>query len=244
MVASKYDKPDMMQREFEERAGKILPHGLGLSVDVYSPDLMELVRTLRDAGAAPDFLEVFKAATPALQSVRQQLSGMLLTYHGEGLWVTQPEFRDSPSGRTGVVEACDHITALQSAWLNHECATKQMAGYSFGTYLPPLYMESAAKMTAENLRFVQERLDERAQAESMVPALLLLEMPPLTYFGCGELPIPQFFRIVTDRVGCGLVLDIGSRCSDGVSLYGSVAPPVRTGIRPRVFAGISNGAGH
>lgn len=209
MVAPKYDKPDMMQSEFEERAGKIPPHGLGLSVDVYSPDLSELVQALRGAGSPPEFLEVFKAATPALRSVRRRLPGIPLTYHGEGLWVTQPDFRDSPSGQAGLAEACDQITVLKSAWLNHECATKQMAGYSFGTYLPPLYTVPAARMTAENLCFVQARLDERAESEGLQPALLLLEMPPLTYFGCGVLPIPQFFRLITDRAACGLVLDIG-----------------------------------
>ena len=74
-----------------------------------------------------------------------------LTYHGEGLWVTQPDFLQSGSGRQGLTEACAHIAALGSAWLNHECATKHMAGYAFGTYLPPLYTALSASMTAENL---------------------------------------------------------------------------------------------
>ena len=39
--------------------------------------------------------------------------------------------------------------------------------------------------------------------------LVLLEMPPLTYFACGSLEIPAFFQSVIARVACGLVLDIG-----------------------------------
>ncbi len=34
-------------------------------------------------------------------------------------------------------------------------------------------------------------------------------MPPLTYFACGSLPIPEFYREVVNRAPCGLVLDIG-----------------------------------
>ncbi len=39
--------------------------------------------------------------------------------------------------------------------------------------------------------------------------LFLLELPPLTYFAAGTIPIPHFFRLVTALVPCGLVLDIG-----------------------------------
>ena len=198
-----------MKREFIQRANRLPAHGLGLSVDVYSPDLMHLVQSLRDTQLEPGYLEVFKATTSALQWVRQQLPDIKLPYHGEGLWTTQPDFPLSSSGRQGVAEACAQITALHSAWLNHECATKQMAGYAFGTYLPPLYTELSARMTAENVASLQRRVDTHACKHEIDPALVLLEMPPLTYFGCGELAIPEFFRLVTDRAACGLVLDIG-----------------------------------
>ena len=198
-----------MQSEFTQRAKSLPAHGLGLSVDVYSPDLLHLVQALREAGLEPGYLEVFKATTSAMQWVRRQLPDIKLPYHGEGLWSTQPEFPDSISGRQGVAEACAQITALHSAWLNHECATKQMAGYAFGTYLPPLYTELSARMTAENLAYLQCRVDQYARGNGIDPALVLLEMPPLTYFGCGTLAIPEFFRTVTDRAACGVVLDIG-----------------------------------
>lgn len=199
----------MMQSEFTQRASHISAHGLGLSVDVYSPDLLHLVQTLREERLRPGYLEIFKATTSAMQWVRRQLSEIKLAYHGEGLWVTQPDFPQSCSGRQGVAEACAQMAALRSAWLNHECATKHMAGYAFGTYLPPLYTELSARMTAENLVLLQEQLDEQVRHHEGCPALVLLEMPPLTYFACGSLAIPDFFRAVTDRVACGLVLDIG-----------------------------------
>ncbi|MGC3974989.1 MAG: DUF692 family protein [Nitrospira sp.] len=209
MAASKYAKRDLMKSEFTQRAQSLPAHGLGLSVDLYSPDLLELVGALRDARLEPDYLEIFKATTSALQWVRQQLPDLTLSYHGEGLWSTQPEFSRSGSGRQGVAEACAQLAALRSAWLNHECATKQMAGYAFGTYLPPLYTELSARMTAENVAYLQSQVDQDARRRGIDSALVLLEMPPLTYFGCGSLPIPDFFRAVTDRASCGLVLDIG-----------------------------------
>ncbi len=209
MVASKYAKRGLMQSEFTQRANALPAHGLGLSVDVYSPDLLQLVQALRDAGLEPGYLEVFKATTSVLQWVRRQLPDSTLTYHGEGLWSTQPDFPQSNSGRQGVAEACAQIAALNSAWLNHECATKQMAGYAFGTYLPPLYTDLSARMTAQNLVYLQNQVDEQARERGITPALVLLEMPPLTYFGCGTSGIPEFFRTVTGRAACGLVLDIG-----------------------------------
>ncbi|MGZ8382822.1 MAG: multinuclear nonheme iron-dependent oxidase [Nitrospira sp.] len=209
MVASKYAKRDMMESEFTQRASQITPHGLGLSVDVYSPDVILLAQRLHNEGLQPGYMEIFKATTSALQWVRRRLPALKLTYHGEGLWVTQPEFLQSGSGRQGLAEACAHIAALGSAWLNHECATKHMAGYAFGTYLPPLYTALSASMTAENLVYVQGQLDEQARRYEKPPTLVLLEMPPLTYFACGVLGIPAFFQAVTKQVACGLVLDMG-----------------------------------
>jgi hypothetical protein len=75
MVASKYAKRDLMQSEFTERANAVAAHGLGLSVDVYSPDLLHLVQSLRDEGLQPGYLEVFKATTSAMQWVRGAPAG-------------------------------------------------------------------------------------------------------------------------------------------------------------------------
>lgn len=91
--------------------------------------------------------------------------------------------------------------------MTHECAAKQMAGFSFGTYLPPLYTQAGAEVTAEHASLVQDHLDRNASGSGA--PLLLLEMPPLTYFAFGDLPIPDFFRRMTELTPCGLVLDIG-----------------------------------
>jgi uncharacterized protein (UPF0276 family) len=84
-----------------------------------------------------------------------------------------------------------------------------MAGYSFGTYLPPLYTSESARIVASNIAVVQEKMDRARRPAQEFGPLFLLEMAPLTYFMAGTMSVPQFFRLVTERVSCGLVLDIG-----------------------------------
>ena len=200
---------DFVQQDFQRRLKNIPPLGVGLSVDVYSPDLFELVNKLRERGLQPGYLEVFKATTTALTTVRQAVPDMPLAYHGEGLWITQPEVQESLFFRQDVGETIAQLNSLQSLWLNHECAMKQMAGYSFGTYLPPLYTRLSAKVVATNISTVQQAMDRESGRTDGTTPLFLLEMPPLTYFSAGTIPIPHFFQFVTELVPCGLVLDIG-----------------------------------
>ena len=130
MVASKYAKCELMKRESYTTCECLPAHGLGLSVDVYSPDLMHLVQSLRDTQLEPGYLEVFKATTSALRWVRQQLPDIKLPYHGEGLWTTQPDFPLSSSGRQGVAGSLCANHGLAQRLAECECATKQMAGYT------------------------------------------------------------------------------------------------------------------
>jgi len=200
---------DFIHQDFQRRLREIPAQGMGLSVDVYTPDLFELVNRLRERGLQPGYLEVFKATTTAVTKVRRELSDIPLAYHGEGLWITQPDVQASPVFKQDLEEMVMQLNSLQSLWLNHECATKQMAGYSFGTYLPPLYTPLSARVVAGNIELVQQAMDRQAARADGTAPLFLLEMPPLTYFAAGTIPISYFFRLVTGSVPCGLVLDIG-----------------------------------
>jgi uncharacterized protein (UPF0276 family) len=201
--------PDFIQQDFQRRLREVPPQGMGLSVDVYSPDLFELVNKLRERGLQPHYLEVFKATTTALTTVRRAMPDIQLAYHGEGLWITQPDVQMSPFFQQDVGEMVTQLNSLQSLWLNHECAMKQMAGYSFGTYVPPLYTPLSAEVVADNIIMVQQAMDRQGCRADGTAPLFLLEMPPLTYFSAGTIPIPHFFRLVTALAPCGLVLDIG-----------------------------------
>ena len=195
--------------EFMRRLEAIPAHGLGLSVDVHSPPLASLRRSLQERGVPPSYLELFRTTTMALETVKKDVGNALIAYHGEGLWVTQPGVAEMGAFQQAFHETVEHLLVLQSAWLNHECATKFLAGHYFGTYLPPLYTRSSADLVSENIRQIQRLLDQQCRLANGNTPLLLLEMPPLTYFVAGTLSLPGFFRIVCDQSPCGLVLDVG-----------------------------------
>lgn len=196
-------------QEFLARLSRIPEHGAGLSVDVYSPDLGELLDVLDLQGAGYGYLEIFKAVPSALAAVRRRLPSLFLEYHGEGLWLTQPDWTTAYPFEIELATAVSHLRMLGSHWITHECAAKQMAGYSFGTYLPPLFTRAGAEVAANHLWLAQQYLDRFSQGSQGQGPLLLLEMPPLTYFGFGDLRIADFFRVIAEQAPCGLVLDIG-----------------------------------
>lgn len=197
-----------VRHDFQGRVDRIPVQGLGLSVDVYSPDLLSLLADLRRRQVLPMYLEVFHATSSALAAVRDQ-TDLPLPYHGEGLWVTQPGAESDPLFQEEARVLAAHLSLLRSAWSNHECATKHIAGYSFGTYLPPLYTAASADIVAKNINMVQAIFDQYAALPGGGSPLFLLEMPPLTFFVAGTLSIPAYFRRVTDQAACGLVLDVG-----------------------------------
>ncbi|TAL10646.1 MAG: DUF692 family protein [Nitrospirae bacterium] len=202
---------DSLVEGFAARAARIPVHGIGLSVDVFSPDLLELHRTLEQAGIRPDYLEIFKAPVRDLARVRAALPGVPLAYHAEGLWLIDPAMRSATPWRQAVETIARHAEAIGAGWANHECAGKQFGGYSFGTYLPPLLTNAAATAVAANAMWAQEGLDEWFARKGRPDAapLLLLELPPLTYFGFGNLPVSEFFARIAEGASLGLVLDIG-----------------------------------
>lgn len=198
-----------IDQEFLKRVTRIPHHGLGLSVDVYTPDLFELVEALDRREVTYSYLEIFKAAPAALELVRRHLPNVRLAYHAEGLWVTQPDPERLSPFDAELDETAEQLRILDSHWLNHECAAKQMAGYTFGTYLPALFTKASAEVTAANIAHAQQRLDRTIPARDGMGPLFLLETPPLTYVGFGDLGLADFFRLVTDLTPCGVVLDIG-----------------------------------
>lgn len=195
--------------EFLARLAAVPTHGLGLSIDIHAPDLASLRRSLQERLIPFGYLEVFRAPTLALEGVKRDVGDGLLAYHGEGLWVTQPEMAETEDFRQAFSETVEHLRVLQSAWLNHECATKVLAGHCFGTYLPPLYTRSSAALVSDNIRQIQFLLDQQCRLAHGGAPLVLLEMPPLTYFVAGTLALPSFFRLVCEQSSCGLVLDVG-----------------------------------
>ena len=198
-----------IEREFQRRLSSIPSHGLGLSVDVYSPNLFDLLDAMTSRGLSYGYLEIFKASRPALVEVRRRLPEARLAYHAEGIWLTQPQWGDTDVDGLEISATASQLAILGCHWINHECATKHIAGFSFGTYLPPLFTDASAEVTAAHAVRLQHALDGSDAFEARHEPLVLLEIPPLTYFAFGDLSVTQFFRRMADRAPCGFVLDLG-----------------------------------
>ena len=194
---------------FIRRLSRIPSHGLGLSVDVYSPNLFDLLEALASDGLHCGYLEIFQASRSALADVRRRVPGELLAYHAEGLWLTQPEWGADNHVLDALSETASDLATLGSYWINHECATKQMAGCSFGTYVPALFTATSADVTAVNAARLQDSLDASGQFAAGREPLVLLEIPPLTYFAFGDIPVTEFFTRIAAQAPCGFVLDLG-----------------------------------
>lgn len=196
-------------QEFARRANRIPYLGLGLSVDVYSPNVFELCEELQNRQLQIAYLEIFHAAAEALEIVRARLPDIPLAYHAEGLWVTQPDWETAYASQERLHAAARDLQILQAHWINHECASKEILGFAFGTYLPPLFTETSAESTAYHAWKAQVKFDQYDWWGGTEAPLMLLEGPPLSFFAIGDISYAEFFRRVTDMAPCGLVLDLG-----------------------------------
>ena len=198
-----------MHQEFLRRASRIPSLGLGLSVDVYSPDALEVWEELQSRGISIAYLEIFHAAPLALEALRSRLPGLPLAYHAEGLWFTQPDWETAYAFQERLQAVARDLRILQAHWVNQECATKEMAGFAFGTYLPPLFTGASAEVTAYHTWKFQHQLDQCDWGQQAESPLLLLECPPLSYFSIGDITYAEFFTRIAAMAPCGLVLDLG-----------------------------------
>ena len=197
-----------LSQYFQSRAHRIPFLGLGLSVDVYAPPLFDLSGALHHQNLAVGYFEIFQAHPHALRTIRAYLPKTPMAYHAEGLWLTQPGWLQSAQASCRLEHVGQEAALLGAWWVNQECATKEIAGAVFGTYVPPLFTKDSARLTAQQVCDAQERLDA-GQWGKQGPPLLLLEVPPLTYFRVGDVPYSEFFRRVADSAPCGFVLDVG-----------------------------------
>ncbi|MDR4495286.1 MAG: DUF692 family protein [Nitrospirales bacterium] len=193
---------------FHARARRIPFLGVGLSVDIYSPNVLDLSAALNRHHLSVGYLEIFHAHAQALRTVRERLPAISMVYHAEGLWFTQPNWHESSLGAIRLESIARELELLDAWWMNQECASKEIAGFPFGTYVPPLFTEESARLTAQQVWKAQEMLDARQWGKQASP-LVLLEVPPLTYFAVGDLSYAEFFQQVTHWAPCGLVLDLG-----------------------------------
>lgn len=171
----------------------------GLSTDLYFPPLSQLWESL--AARPPDYMEIFRGRTLDLQEARKCLPDTLpLTYHGDCLWYTQPNYTTDPAFRDEEQRAIRHMDALESPWMIHECAQKSMEGFDFGLYAPPLLSLEGAVVAREGAMALAQALGDR---------LLLLETPPFPPHPPGDMDLRSFFRTLTEDSPLAIGLDLG-----------------------------------
>ncbi len=197
------------QKTYLKKIETISFHGIGLSVDLHVPDLFELIEALDQNGLPFGYLEVFRGPYSHLKPVRDLFqNGLPLEYHADCLWYTQPEFHETPWEKE-----CDKMIrdtqALRSGWITHECATKQIGGYSFGTYLPPLLTKESGELIGRQSGEIQNYLSDHWEEPETTSPLLLVEVPPFYTFAIGDISLSAFFRTIAEQNGCGILLDIG-----------------------------------
>ena len=171
----------------------------GLSTDLYFPPLSELWESL--SAYPPGYLEIFRGRTLDLHEARKNLPKAIpLTYHGDCLWYTQPDYTTNPAFRAEEERAIRHMEALKSPWMIHECAQKSMEGFDFGLYAPPLLSPEGAVVAREGAMLLAQALGDR---------LLLVETPPFPPHPPGGMDLRSFFRVLTEDSPLAVGLDLG-----------------------------------
>lgn len=175
--------------------------GIGLSTDLYSPPIKDLLQDL-STGPTVDYLEIFRGRTEDLKQARNRIvpDSIRLAYHGDTLWYTQTDFPENPAYIQEIRRVNNHLDALDSPWMIHECAHKSLLGRTFGSYLPPVMEESCARWIRTNAQMLQSELGGRA---------LLVEIPPFPMFSLGALSTGEFFTLLLEGTDLGMGLDIG-----------------------------------
>lgn len=187
---------------FADRAAQVPVRGIGLSVELYDPPLPDLLAGFAAAhgAVAPEYVEIYRAVTDDLREFRRGAGAKIACeYHADGLWMVQPGYIGSKQYEAEIQNIQEQSAILGNAWANHECATKQLYGHTFGSFVSPLLTNASARAIAANAAVVYEEIEP----------LLLLETASYSYWSSGGLRLSEFFAEIYRDAPCGICLDIG-----------------------------------
>ena len=198
-----------------DQAGRSPRPRAGLSTDLYSPPLTDLLEWLSH-GPPVEYLELFRGRTCDLEEARRSIpEGIPLVYHGDCLWYTQADFTSNPAYREEERRARAHMEALGSPWMIHECAQKAMEGFAFGLYAPPHLSEEGVTAARLGALHLQGQMEGR---------LLLVETPPFPPHPPGPMDLGDFFQRLTCNTPLGIGLDLG-HCLTYLGVCGNPVTP-------------------
>lgn len=139
--------------------------GVGLGIDVHNehPDWRRLLE-LRAAGELPlDFLEVYtRGELAGARAVRAAAGDLPLLYHDDALDPILPGGLRADA----VALAAANMDALGAPWCVCELATRRVGERYLDFFLPIVLTDEAARVAAENFRFLDDRLPGRAVCEN------------------------------------------------------------------------------
>jgi len=191
---------------FAARVAGVPVRGTGLSVELYDPPLTELLASFDSAkkisGASiPQYIEIYRAGTEDLKEFKTGPGrNVACEYHADGLWMVQPGYLGTRQCAAETQNLLTQTGILGASWANHECATKQLFGHTFGAFVSPLLTKRSAEAVAANANEVQATLG---------PLLLLLETPSYHAWSAGSIGLAEYFAEISARSEVGFCLDIG-----------------------------------
>ena len=188
----------------------VLGVGASLSFGV-QPDPVDLALEPR----GPAFIEYAGAVQHdwmAASINKLQRHQVPLLYHPSCLNLCGPFANTRP----WVEAVARHVAATHSAWLAQDvaiCFASKTPGYSIqlGYFIPPI-------LTAASLDEATTRVQE---VTALLEVPLLLEPAPVT-FVLGDMPALEWLNALSERTGCGLLLDAGHLVSHQLAARGEL----------------------
>ena len=167
--------------------------GVGLGIDVHNdqPDWRQLL-----ASELPiDFLEVYtRGDVEGARAVRAAAGSLPLLYHDDAMDPILP----GGVGEAELALAVANLEAIGAPWCVSELATRRIGERYLDFFLPILLTEEAARVAADSLRALEQRL----------PARVVAENPPYQ-LPVGPLHILDVMARVVELAEISCVLDLG-----------------------------------
>lgn len=189
---------------------------IGFGVDYqfqarYPHGLQQLLQ--RNAARLSHVSAVAIPTVEAAREVKSWCGDLPIIHHLSNVAPANPEGADLSR-----LAHLDEISrALAAAWCGEDIGIWSLGPYDIPYFVPPLFEADVAERTCEQIRLVMQR--------SSVP--FLAEVPSCA-FVAGRLTLGDYFRILVEGTGCGIVLDLSHVLSYALATDGDAMTVLRS----------------
>jgi uncharacterized protein len=169
--------------------------GVGLGIDVHNaePDWRSILSNAEELGV--DFFEVYtRGEVEWAHTVKDAAGDFPLLYHDDAMDPILP----GGASEELIVRAVENMAVTGAPWCVSELATRRLGDRYLDFFMPILLTEEAARVAAENLVALDERL----------PGRLVCENPPYQ-LAVGKLHVLELMARVVEQAKINCVLDLG-----------------------------------